>query len=383
MNQTLEILEKLISYPTVSSDSNLSLIAFVNHYLQERGFSVHQIDDPNGYKAGLFASIGPAEAGGMLLSGHTDVVPTTGQRWTQPDFKMTRIDDRVYGRGTTDMKGYLACMLSAADHAATQPLLRPLKLAFSYDEEIGCVGIKHMIDKLSSTIGLPEMAIVGEPTSMQVVTGHKAKASIRATCKGQAGHSALAPKFVNALHLAADFIVGLRDLQSQLAQSGARDENYCVPYSTVHVGELHGGTALNIVPGTAHIDFEIRHLAADNIDSLLALTERIAQGVSAHYRDRYAGADISLDMHNYYPGLQVEPDNSVITAVQRMAQCNSTTKVGFGTEAGYFHKLGIPTVVCGPGSMSAQGHKADEYISLEQLAACEAMMSEVVAELCH
>ncbi len=381
MKTTLELLEKLIAFPTVSSESNLEIIGFLRLFLIERGFEVYQIDDPLEKKAGLFASIGPGGPGGILLSGHTDVVPTQEQNWSRPDFRLTLEKNRAYGRGTTDMKGFVASMLYAAELASQAKLNQPLKLALSYDEEVGCVGIKKMIGELASKIGLPDVAIVGEPTAMQVAIGHKGKSAIRATCAGQSGHSSLAPRFVNALHIATDFVDGLRYLQNEMATSGARDEHYDIPYSTVHVGKLQGGIALNIVPDNAVIDFEYRYLAADNGEHLMNKIRAVAEQTVSKYRVGFPAAAIELDNYNSYPGLDVPADSDVISQVQHFAQSNSTTKVAFGTEAGYFDGLGIPTVVCGPGNMEEQGHKPDEHITLEQLAACDAMMTRIVQKL--
>lgn len=381
MTQTVELLSKLIEFNTINANSNLQMIAYLREYLETRGFTVHQIDDPNENKAGLFASIGPANTGGVLLSGHTDVVPTEGQTWTREAFKLTKNADRLYGRGTTDMKGFVASMLTAADLASKAELKKPLKLSLSYDEEIGCVGIKHMIDQLASTIGLPSIAIVGEPTSMNIATGHKGKTGIRATCKGQDGHSALAPMFVNALHLATDFVSALRGLQEDLARSGARDDAYSVPYSTIHVGKLNAGVALNMVPATAVIDFEYRHLAADSGNEIMQRITDAARRVEAQYKNDAPEAVIELAPLNSYPGLDIATDHPVVTQVAELTQSSTTTKVGFGTEAGYFDKLEIPTVVCGPGSMQDQGHQPDEYIELQELAKCDDMMQRVVRSL--
>lgn len=381
MRDTLDILERLVAFQTVSADSNLSLIAFIRDYLTTRGFRLHQINDPTGKKAGLFATIGPDGPGGILLSGHTDVVPTKGQDWTRAPFALTREGDRVYGRGTTDMKGFVASMLVAADVASRLRLTQPLKLALSYDEEVGCVGIQQMIGDLESSIGLPDMAIVGEPTSMQVAIGHKGKAALLATCRGQSGHSALAPRFVNALHLASDLITGLRALQDDLAQNGHQDSAYDIPYSTVHVGTLSGGTALNIVPDTAILDLEYRHLAADRGADLHSRISDISNQIVQRYRDDFPDAQIEIDAYNAYPGLDVDPTASVVKDVQALAQTPGTTKVAFGTEAGFFDALGVPTVVCGPGSMAGQGHKPDEYIDCAELRACDAMLRRVVAKI--
>ncbi|KPU84524.1 acetylornithine deacetylase [Marinosulfonomonas sp. PRT-SC04] len=376
MTQALDILEKLIGFRSISANSNLDIIDYIEHFLTARSFTTHRIYDPTGTKAGLFARLGPA-GHGILLSGHTDVVPVAGQDWYKAPFKLSQQDARVYGRGTTDMKGYLASMLALADRASHTKLSEPLKLSFSYDEEIGCVGIQHMIGQLNKTIGLPRACFVGEPTEMQVAIGHKGKAALRATCHGQSGHSALAPQFLNALHLATDFVTALRGLQQDLAENGAQDPAYNIPYSTVHVGKLTGGIALNIVPDNAVVDFEYRHLAADNPTDLLARIQVAAREVEA----RYPAARIIIDQYNAYPGLDVDEGSEIVTLAKKLAQTNTVTKVAFGTEAGYFNALGIPTIVCGPGSMQGQGHKPDEYISLAQLAACDAMMDKVLDEL--
>lgn len=381
MQGTLEILERLVRFDTVSSKSNLGIIAYIEEFLQARGFAVHRIADPSGEKAGVFACLGPHGEGGVLLSGHTDVVPVENQPWTRDPFALHQDSGRLYGRGTTDMKGYLASMLSLADRATGQRLKAPLKLAFSYDEEIGVVGIKHMIGSLQGTIGLPRACFVGEPTNMQVAIGHKGKAALRATCHGQSGHSALAPKFVNALHLAVDFLQELRDLQQEFVEDGAQDLGYDIPYTTLHVGQLAGGTALNIVPEQAVVDFEYRHLAEDPTEEILSRILAAAERVSLNYRARFPGAGIDVNRYNAYPGLSVSEASDVVSQAKRMAQTNGVTKVPYGTEAGYFSALGIPTVVCGPGSMEGQGHKADEYLELSELVACDAMMDRLLDEL--
>lgn len=382
MTRTLEILDRLIAFDTVSRNSNLELAGYAESILKDSGFAVTRIPGGGGRKAGLFAQIGPA-GDGMMLSAHTDVVPVDGQDWTKDPFRLTRESDRVYGRGTTDMKGYVASMLALAERAAGADLREPLKLVLSYDEEIGCVGIQEMLDKVAPLAGQPRACFVGEPTEMQVAVGHKGKAALRATCFGQNGHSALAPKFVNALNLAADFIVELRALQQHYAEHGARDAAYSVPYTTLHAGVLTGGTALNIVPDQASITFEYRHLAADPASAILRAIQDTADRISDRYRPDWDGARIDIEQYNAYPGLDVADSDSVIGLAQKLAQTNDTTKVAFGTEAGFFSELGIPTVVCGPGSMEGQGHKPDEYLALSELDACDEMMDRILRELSY
>lgn len=380
MSLTLNVLERLIAFDTVSAKSNLELVAYIEAFLRERGFRLTRLEDETGQKAGLYAEIGPA-GGGILLSAHTDVVPVEGQEWTRDPFALGREGGKLFGRGTTDMKGYVAAMLYAADLASRADLQQPLKLVLSYDEEVGCVGIQQMMGRLASLIGQPRVCFVGEPTEMQVAIGHKGKAALRAVCYGQAGHSALAPNFTNALHLAADFVSGLCGVQEWLRNNGARDDAYDIPFSTVHVGMLSGGTALNIVPDRAELTFEYRHLAADPADEILTRIYDAADAACAGYQADWPGARIEVEQYNAYPGLDVDKDAAVVRTAQALAQSNVVTKVPYGTEAGFFARLGIPTVVCGPGSMEGQGHKPDEYLTLSQLQACERMMERIVSDL--
>lgn len=381
MSQTIDLLDRLIGFNTVSAHSNLGIIGFIESYLQGLGFRLTRFTDATGKKAGLYGEIGPSVGGGLLLSGHTDVVPVEGQDWTRDPFRLSHENGRLYGRGTTDMKGYLACMLRAADKASRSDLTTPLKLVFSYDEEIGCVGIQHMVDQLAPLLGTPRACFVGEPTEMKVAIGHKGKAAIRAVCNGQNGHSALAPTFVNALHLATDFVAELRGVQSWLMKNGARDTAYDIAYSTVHVGKMSGGIALNIVPDQAEMTFEYRHLAADKSNKIMILIRDAARRVSDRYSRLFPDAEIRLDRYNTYPGLEVPEDAPVVSLARRLAGNQGITKVAFGTEAGIFTDLGIATIVCGPGSMEGQGHKPDEYISQDQLAACDRMMDRIVDEI--
>ncbi|AKS46116.1 acetylornithine deacetylase [Octadecabacter temperatus] len=374
--RTLELLDKLVAFPTVSCDSNLDLIDWVEDLLKSAGFEVVRIWSPDRSKAGLFARIGPDVDGGVCLSAHTDVVPVDGQTWTRPPFELTDEGDRVFGRGTTDMKGFLASALALAQRVGASSLSAPLSLSISYDEEIGCVGIRQMMPELKKKVGKPRLVIVGEPTSMKVATGHKGKAAFKVTCHGQAGHSALAPQFVNAIHVAADFIHQTRDLQGKLA-AGPQDAAYSVPYSTVHVGKIHGGRALNIVPDSAELDMEIRHLAQTPARELQQDIEDIAQRVSDAYP---AASPVTVDPINAYPGLQTDPSEAAVVWATKLAGGCGTTKVPFGTEAGFFADLGLTTVVIGPGDMASDGHKPDEGLRKGDLVACDKMMDNIFKE---
>ena len=374
----LEIFERLIAFDTVSSNPNIGLMEYVADLLARAGIEPVLIRDSNGGKANLYASVGPAGVGGVMLSGHTDVVPAEGQHWTVPAFALTAQDGRYYGRGAADMKGFVACAIAAMLDAGRRPLKVPLHLALSYDKEIGCMGVGSLIDMLALAPVRPRICIVGEPTGMQVATGHKGKIAMRATCVGREGHSALAPMALNALHLAVDFINVVRDIQARLAQSGLRDGDYDVPYTTLHVGKLHGGLQVNIVPNRAVIDFEIRSLAGEDTDALIAELTAAAEAIVAPLRGKFPEAAIVVERLWDYPGLGTPSDAGVVNFVKSLTGANGTIKVAFGTEGGLFDaRLGIPTVICGPGSM-AQGHKPDEFVSMEQMARCQAMLAALV-----
>lgn len=377
---TLAILDRLIAFDTTSRNPNRALIDWIAGLLRDAGAQVTLLPDDTGGKANLYATVGPGDRAGICLSGHTDVVPVDGQDWTRPPFRLSRADGKLYGRGTCDMKGFVAAALSAA-LTAPRDLATPLHLAFSYDEEIGCIGVRSLIDMLATAPVKPLFCIVGEPTSMHVATGHKGKMAARVTCHGIEGHSALAPFATNAIYMATDLIGEIRVIQARLAEDGAQDSDYDVPYTTLHVGTINAGTALNIVPNRAEFLFEIRTIAQDDPDALLAGIRAAADRISAATGADAASIEITPTA-NTYPGLATDPGADVVSFVKALAGgANDTIKVAFGTEGGLFSATaGIPTVVCGPGSM-AQGHKPDEFVTESQLAACDAMLARLVDRL--
>jgi acetylornithine deacetylase len=382
VSHTLEILEKLIGFNTESAKSNLPLIEWVHEYLHSNGFEVHRVSDASGEKAGLFASIGPRGKGGILLSGHSDVVPVIGQNWTKQPYTMTTENGRAYGRGTCDMKGFLACALALAQQASTTALNQPLKLALSYDEEVGCVGIAHMLPKLDSMIGKPDMCIVGEPTSMRVAVGHKGKAGFRALCKGENGHSSMAPNFVNALHVASDLVQQIRRLQERYATDGPHNHCHDIGYTTLHVGRLSGGTVLNMMPSHAELGFEYRHVPEHAPDAIEADLQQIVDAANLAYsRKSKTEQFVSIEKTVSYPGLETPRSSDIVSFVSALTGNRDTICVPYGTEAGYFSALGIPTIVCGPGSMEEQGHKPDESIGLNELEACDRMLENLLKTL--
>ena len=376
--QCREIFARLVAFDTTSARPNIALMHLVRDLLAGAGVNAVLIPDATGAKANLYATVGP-DVAGVMLSGHTDVVPVAGQAWTRPPFALTEDQGRLYGRGAADMKGFVAAAVACVIAAATRPLKVPLHLALSYDEEVGCLGVRSLIDLLAAAPVRPRFCIVGEPTLMQVATGHKGKVALRATCVGREGHSALAPMALNALHLAVDFVNAVRGLQTQLAATGLRDGDYDVAYSTLHVGLLTGGVQVNIVPAQAVVDFEIRSLAGEDTEALISALHAAAEAIVAPLRETFPEAAIRVERLWDYPGLDTRPDASVVAFVKGLTGANGTMKGAFGTEGGLFDtRLGIPTVICGPGSM-AQGHKPDEYVSIAQMARCEAMLAALVA----
>lgn len=377
--RSIEILDRLIAFPTVSRDPNIELIDYARGLLAARGVESTLIPDRNGTKANLYATIGPTDRPGVMLSGHTDVVPVEGQAWTTDPFQLVERDGRLFGRGAADMKGFVAAALAAAERASTRDLKTPLHLALSYDEEVGCLGVRSLIDMLAAAPHRPAFAIVGEPTAMQVATGHKGKRGLRATCIGREGHSALAPMALNALHLAADFIGAVRARQARIVESGARDGDYDVPYTTLHVGRVNGGVALNIVPNLAVVDFEIRNLASDDPDAIIGELAEEADAIAAATGE--PEAEIRIETVMEYPGLDTPPDAAITAFVKSLTGANGAIKVAYGTEGGLFSaRLGVPAIVCGPGSM-AQGHKPDEFVSRDQMVKCDAMLDALIDRL--
>ena len=376
-----EIFEQLMRHDTVSARPNMQLMHWIKARLEDAGITVTLIPDAEGQKANLYATVGPEGQGGVMLSGHTDVVPVEGQAWTKPPFALTEEDGRYYGRGAADMKGFCALAIDAMLKAAKRPLKVPLHLALSYDEEIGCMGVRSLVAMLEKAPVKPRFCIVGEPTNMQVATGHKGKIALRATCIGREGHSALAPLALNALHLAADFMGEVRALQAQVAAEGPFDGDYDVAYSTIHVGKMQGGVQVNIVPNTATLDFEIRSLAEHDPETLILSLRAAADRITAPLKAAFPEAEIRVERLWDYPGLGTPSDAQVVNFVKSLTGANGTIKVAFGTEGGLFsQRLGIPTVICGPGSM-AQGHKPDEFVTVEQMARCEAMLEALLARL--
>jgi acetylornithine deacetylase len=373
---------KLIAFDTTSRNSNLELIEFVRGYLAGLGVESRLVHDAEGRKANLYATLGPQDKPGIALSGHTDVVPVDGQDWASDPWKATARDGRLYGRGACDMKGFLAIALACAPQFLKRGLHTPIHLALSYDEEIGCVGVRRLLDVLRDMPVKPWACIIGEPTSMKVTVGHKGKKSVRCQVRGIEAHSSLAPRAVNAVEYAAEVIVYLRKMAARYAKEGPFDEQYDVPHTTVHTGVIHGGTALNIVPKDCHFDFEFRFMAGQDGEAMFAEVRRYAEEkLQPAMRAIAPDTGFSWRELSTFPALDTPVDSKVVELAKALSGGNSTIKVAFGTEAGLFQQTGIPTIVCGPGSID-QAHKPDEWVSLDQLAQCEGFMRRLMDRVC-
>jgi acetylornithine deacetylase len=381
MMNSQDLLAKLIGFDTTSRESNLQLIEFVRNYLAELHVPCDLIFNEERSKANLFATLGPADVPGVVLSGHTDVVPVDGQPWTVPPFALTERNGKLYGRGAADMKGYIACVLAAVPALLARPLRMPVHIALSYDEEVGCLGVRSLLAELQQRPHKPLLCIIGEPTELKPVLGHKGKLAMRCDVHGAACHSAYAPQGVNAIEYAAELIGELGRIGTRLQAAELHDERFDPPFSTVQTGVISGGKALNIVPADCRFDFEVRALPAHDPRQVAEELEHYAQqNLLPRMQAVDAGSRIRFSELSAYPGLATDAQSQAASLIAQLCGSSDFTTVAFGTEGGLFDAIGIPTVVCGPGSME-QGHKPDEFVSVEQLAGCDAMLQRLVAVL--
>ena len=373
-----QILARLIAFDTTSTTSNLQLIDFVRNLLDEQAIASQLVHNDDRSCANLYATIGPDNIGGVMLSGHTDVVPTTGQDWNSDPYQMLGDDQLLIGRGACDMKGFIACVLAALPQISAGSLQTPIHLAFSYDEEIGCVGAKRLVETMAGFEVKPRIGLIGEPTDMAMVLGHKGKVSYRVTVTGLSCHSAYISNGVNAVEYAAELIAFIRAMNARVQQQQL-DQSYSVPHSTFHVGNIKGGTALNIVPKQCQFEFEIRNLPQQDIETLVHDIKHYANDVLlADMRERFPETAIEFDELSYYPGLHTDPASTVIAYTRAINPIDRIgDNVSFGTEAGLFDDIGINCLVCGPGSID-QAHKPDEFVKREQMAYCDQMIENLV-----
>ncbi len=376
-----DILTELVGFASVSANSNLDIIAYIEARLALLGITSRRIPDRTGQKASLLATIGPADRPGVVLSAHTDVVPATEPNWSSPPFTASLRDGRLYGRGACDMKGFIAAILAQLPTLRSNTTETPIHLAFSYDEEVGCRGAPDLVAEVAGLKAKPALCIVGEPTSLTVATAHKGKVAYRITVTGRTGHSALPHRAANAVLAGARIVALLGDLAAETAKSARRDDAFDPPYTTIHVGSLHGGSALNLVPDRAMLEYEIRNIPDNDIPTLL---KRIEAGIAAEretLRRQAPEADILVEEIAAYPQLATPAGHPAITTVAALAGTAVAPRtVSFGTEAGLYAEAGIPTVICGPGDMT-RAHKANEWIGLDELTATDRMLERLAAKL--
>jgi acetylornithine deacetylase len=380
MPNAIELLAELVSFRTISRQSNLELIGYVETYLSGFGVASRRVYSADGARANLYATIGPKDRGGICLSGHSDVVPVEGQPWSSDPFVLVERDEgRLYGRGTSDMKGFLACVLATVPHFVERVTDTPIHLAISYDEEIGCVGVRGLIEELAQDAAKPTGCIIGEPTGMRVASAHKGKSAYRCCVRGLAGHSAAPQLGVNAIEYAAELVTFLRNSGRALQSGDSCDARYDPPYSTVQTGKIDGGVAVNVVPDHCEFDFEIRELPGEDGARVVDEFTRYASSTLLPEMKRVAAdAAIELEPLSAYPGLKDDASSAALKALCRnLLGDTGEMTLSFGTEGGLFQSIGIPAVVCGPGLIS-RAHKADEYVTVDELKDCMSFLERLV-----
>ncbi len=385
--RAIALLHTLVGFSTISRQSNLALIEFVGDYLAQHGVDSRLIYNDDRSRANLYATIGPTTRGGICLSGHSDVVPVSGQPWSRDPFTLVEQDGKLFGRGSADMKGYIACVLACVPTFVAQVRDVPIHIAISYDEEIGCVGVRGLLAELADDPAKPIGCIIGEPTLMQVAVAHKGKHNYRCGVHGLAGHSSEPEKGVNAIEYAAELISHLSGIGREIRRDGPFDSSFVPPHTTIQTGVVHGGVAVNVVPDHCTFDFEIRQLPHDDGAAHAKRLKQFAmETLVDQMRAVHPGADIEFTLLSAYPGLQ---DQSSDAAMQLKALCRSALErdtltprtLSYGTEGGLFQAIGIPTLICGPGSIE-QAHRADEFVEIEQMAQCCAFLQRLPAEIC-
>jgi acetylornithine deacetylase len=375
------MIERLIAFNTVSRDSNLGLIEWVRDYLEGLGAKTRLTHDATGKKANLFATLGDSPKPGLILSGHTDVVPVDGQNWHTDPFVATEKDGKLFARGSADMKGFIGIILSQAPKFVaalnSNRLDAPLHYALSYDEEVGCLGVRGLIRDLEENGIRPAGCVVGEPTSMQPIIAHKGTHRFRCAVHGREAHSSYVTYGVNAIEYAARLVVFIRQIADRLAQIEQRDYGFTVPYSTLSTGLIRGGIAANVVPKDCEFQFDMRTLPNASPDALYEEIRAYAELLSSEMRAVDPESGIDLVWASQTVGLAASETDAIVRWAMQLSKNSSVGKVSYGTEAGLFQKMGVPTVICGPGDI-AEAHRPNEFVALDQLAQCEAFMNRIL-----
>ncbi len=384
--ETLAMIERLIAFNTTSRDSNLGLIEWVRDYLEKLGAKTRLTYDAKGVKANLFATLGEGKKPGLILSGHTDTVPIDGQQWSTDPFAATIADGKLYARGSADMKGFVGIALAHAPRFLNAikigALDATIHYSLSYDEEIGCIGVRGLLADLEATglvaAGRVAGCIVGEPTSMQPIIAHKGTHRFRCHVHGREAHSSYVTHGVNAIEYAAKLVVFIRDIADRLGATEVRDYGFNVPYSTLSTGVIRGGIAANVIPKDCEVQFDMRTLPSASADALYAEICNYAKTLEAEMKSFDTVAKIEMIWENSTEGLAAHEDDAIVQLARKLSRNDKVGKVSYGTEAGLFQRIGIPTVICGPGDI-AQAHAPDEFVTLEQLAQCERFMERLAA----
>jgi acetylornithine deacetylase len=375
------MIDRLIAFKTVSRDSNLGLIEWARDYLQGFGATTRLTYDASGKKANLFATLGDSGKPGLILSGHTDVVPVDGQNWDTDPFSTVERDGRLFARGSADMKGFIGIALAQAPKfvAAINDgrLDAPLHYSLSYDEEVGCVGVRGLIRDLEESGIRPAGCVVGEPTSMQPIVAHKGTHRFRCAVHGREAHSSYTTYGVNAIEYAARLVVFIRQIADRLAGSETRDYGFSVPYSTLSTGVIHGGIAANVIPKDCVFQFDLRTLPGTSPEGLYQEIRAHAEQLAREMRTVDQESGIDLEWVTQTVGLAAAETDAIVQWAMRLSKNAQVGKVSYGTEAGLFQKMGVPSVICGPGDI-AQAHRPNEFVTLEQLAQCERFMERIV-----
>ena len=380
----LEMLEKLVSFDSVSRNSNLPIINFIKDYLSNHGVKSELVYNEEKTKANLFANVGPNEPGGVILSGHTDVVPVDGQNWATDPFKIIERESKIYGRGTCDMKAFNAICLALVPEMIKAGLKNPIQLAFSYDEEVGCVGAPNMIQKMRQSLPIAKAVIVGEPTMMKSVDGHKASIGIDTEVTGYEVHSSLLPTGVSAIMNAAKLVNWITNKTETHQKQTPREEDkmFVPPYTTLHVGQMSGGTASNITSKKCNFTMDIRCLPTDDGEALVKEYTAYAELIKEDMKKTRSEADVLVSRHHWVPGLKPENNGEADNLVRKLTGNNSTSKVSYGTEAGQFQQAGYSSIICGPGSIE-QAHQANEYLDKKQLKLGTDFIRNLILELAN
>ncbi|MEO0810082.1 MAG: acetylornithine deacetylase [Pseudomonadota bacterium] len=364
----IEILAKLVSFDTTSRNSNLPIIDYIESYLSGYGVECYRVPDDTGKKSSLFATIGPIGVPGVGLSGHTDVVPVDGQEWDTAPFKLTEKNNRLYGRGSCDMKAFLACVMASVPDFNRRSLKMPLHIVFSYDEEVGCTGVRPMIRQFGERLTRPRMVIVGEPTSMTVVDAHKGPARWHVTITGRPAHSSMAHLGVNTIAAAGELLGELAIMEEELKQ-GPHNTRFAPPYTTLQVTEIKGGAASNIVPEKTWFGWEVRGLPGIDHDEIEARFLTKAKTVAMRMREQAPEASIEVLRWNQVPAFAAAPEAEVVSLALKLAEQNETFTASYATEASLFEVAGVPCVVCGPGDI-ADAHTPNESIARSEIEKC-------------